>query len=122
MGMFDTIYCRLPLPDTNAVDNGGFQTKCLNRMMDTYEIREDGYLYKRYATYEYADIPEDPKTIFGSLGQETLITEEWRQFTDMPRRHTITFYTSLESGVWVEYIATFIDFKLMDIIRNTHND
>ena len=43
MGMFDTIYCRQPLPDRRATDEG-FQTKSLHNSLCVYEIGSDGRL------------------------------------------------------------------------------
>ena len=43
MGMFDTIYCRRPLPDDGTSDQG-FQTKSLHSVLCVYEIGSDGRL------------------------------------------------------------------------------
>lgn len=43
MGMFDTIYCRQPLPSRLATDEG-FQTKSLHNTLSVYEIGADGRL------------------------------------------------------------------------------
>ena len=43
MGMYDTIYCRRPLPDGWATDED-FQTKSLHNTLSVYEISADGRL------------------------------------------------------------------------------
>ena len=40
MGMFDTIYCRQPLPDGLTAED--FQTKSLHNTLSVYEIGADG--------------------------------------------------------------------------------
>lgn len=59
MGMFDSVSCKYPLPMpenpqgyTGSVD---FQTKCLDNVMDNFEIREDGTLWKSNVIYETTD-------------------------------------------------------------------
>jgi hypothetical protein len=42
MGMFDTIYCRQPLPDGLGAED--FQTKSLHSTLSVYEIGADGRL------------------------------------------------------------------------------
>ncbi len=42
MGMFDTIYCRQPLPDGLTAED--FQTKSLHSTLSVYEIGADGRL------------------------------------------------------------------------------
>jgi len=42
MGMFDTIYCRRPLPDGLKAED--FQTKNLHNTLSVYEIGADGRL------------------------------------------------------------------------------
>lgn len=42
MGMFDTIYCRQPLPDGLRAED--FQTKSLHNTLSVYEIGVDGRL------------------------------------------------------------------------------
>jgi hypothetical protein len=46
MGMFDTVYCKYPLPDARDQDLE-FQTKDLECLLDTYTIAEDGRLRRR---------------------------------------------------------------------------
>ncbi len=43
MGMYDTIYCRRPLPDDWTSDHD-FQTKNLHKLLCVYEIGTDGRL------------------------------------------------------------------------------
>jgi hypothetical protein len=43
MGMFDTIYCRRPLPDGTATHED-FQSKSLHNTLSAYEIGTDGRL------------------------------------------------------------------------------
>ena len=45
MGMFDTIYCRRPLPDGLVAED--FQTKSLHNTLSVYEIGADGRLRER---------------------------------------------------------------------------
>lgn len=119
MGMFDTLYCDYPLPD-KEVQHEDFQTKSLDRLMDTYRITTDGRLY-----YEPGEIANN---------------EESSQETDyLSFEGTITFYTMIhrpfEPPLWVvaegtdetqgqvvatewyEYLATFRSGIVTHIIR-----
>ena len=48
MGMFDTIHCECPLPDTCQATE--FQTKSLNCAMETYRLTASGRLLDVHGT------------------------------------------------------------------------
>ncbi len=56
MGMFDEIRCEYPLPDSIVQDHV-FQTKSLERVMDSYAITRDGRLILHEVRYE--QVPEE---------------------------------------------------------------
>lgn len=86
MGMFDTIYCKYPLPDARDQDLE-FQTKDLERLLDTYTIAEDGRLLRRVCRRQ--------------AGSERDI--EW------PFHGDLHIYTSdfSRDRAWIEYVVRF---------------
>jgi hypothetical protein len=85
MGLFDTIYCEYPLPDPRHQELD-FQTKSLERLMDTYTITRDGRLVR--------------KASHGLWGAVLDRDVEW------PIHGDISIYTSVEK-VWIEYVVRF---------------
>src|SRR5436305_3215068 len=88
MGLYDTVYCECPLPDTRHQDLD-FQTKNLECLMDTYTITQDGRLVRR------AGIG------FGGEGLD--------RDTEWPLHGDIRIYTSVktETPSWIEYVVRF---------------
>jgi len=80
MGMFDTIFCKYPLPmpeDPKGYSGSGdFQTKDLDNVLSVYEIREDGSLWREKVEGKY--IAGDPKSknLWDSFGHFE-ITKKW---------------------------------------------
>lgn len=88
MGMFDTLYCRHPLPNPQH-QNLEFQTKDLECLLETYTITEEGWLVQHAQR---------------GWGAERLIRDvEW------PLHGDLRFYTSVkeEEPSWIEYVARF---------------
>lgn len=105
MGMFDTIYCEMPLeqPDEFAVDETtAFQTKDLDCLMNDYRIDEDGYL--QLALYRPSTLvvtaeeaARSPWLVEGEEWGGREKTGEWKDYTDHygdPYHGYLTFYTS----------------------------
>jgi len=119
MGLFDTIYCKYPLPIPN-LEKEDFQTKDLDCSMDTYEISEEGKLYKIIKNYKERKKPDMLKwgseEYFKWLDDNPLelIFEEKRPIL---HHGVINFYTSinfpdqqdskLKDFRWVEFDAYF---------------
>lgn len=103
--MFDTLNINpsmLPLTEVEdyiKLSKETYQTKSLERQLLTYRITEDGYLeYKN--TYSETS-PSD-----------------WSRVENINGK--VIFYTSIdESYEWFEFIATFIDGKLSNIVRRS---
>jgi hypothetical protein len=104
MGMFDYLRCSYPLPleGANARD---YQTKDTpTQLLDNYEIREDGSLWRQSVDYD-EDTKDSPFTQL-----ETFTGE-------------IRFYDSTGSkkhGGWIEWSAHFTNGKIaaLKLIEN----
>lgn len=110
MGMYDSIYCRYPLPGLGVVDDE-FQTKDTpSQFLEVYEIREDGTLW--HQEYDVVDRSDPEATglrrICGIMARENQRwVREWHS-------GTIQFCTSRDGG-WIEFEADFVGGKLRQI-------
>ena len=116
MGMFDEVKCKMPLPLEIDVEHRDhwFQTKSLDCMLEYYEIREDGTLWKRNynKTDSWDRVPADPEWI-----RQVEFTGE------------IAFYTQASSvgaknvgqshSGWIEFSTYFVrgELKQFELIR-----
>ena len=80
MGMFDTIYCRQPLPDGLTAED--FQTKSLHNTMSVYEIGADGRLRELTVVSNGKVLSEDTRDtgFHGVLRFHTLVGTELRGY------------------------------------------
>ncbi len=92
--MFDTIVCEYPLPDGKKFES--FQTKSLECLMGTYKITADGEL-------------------FGTRGWMFEVAEGEQDERQLHYTGAINFYTSDTDGTWCEYIALFLEGKLLSL-------
>jgi hypothetical protein len=94
MGMFDTVTCEYPLPNT-AHQELEFQTKDLECLLDHYTITKAGRLLRR----------------FGALGELTGETIEW------PYHGKLTIYTGdpEPDSVLIEYVV-YLSFGLVAVV------
>lgn len=110
MGMYDSIYCRYPLPGLGVVDDE-FQTKDTPlQFLEVYEIQEDGTLW--HQEYDVVDRSDPEATglgrICGSMARENpRWVREWHT-------GTIQFYTCRKGG-WIEFEADFAEGMLRQI-------
>lgn len=110
MGMFDTIYCRISLPEIGVVDDA-FQSKDTpGQVLDTYEIRADGTLWRQ--AYDVVD-RSDPKAtgmkrVLGMCAHENLRWE--RDYLS----GCLGFYGERPDG-WIEFEADFRAGTLLEI-------
>lgn len=116
MGMFDTIYCKVPLPENSPFDSTTpFQTKSIDEpVMTTYVIEEDGRLMHRTGYYETVPenerpYPEGHKLAF--IGSIRFIETGWEP-VDIHAR--VVFYASV-GDVWYDYEATFTHGQLEEL-------
>ncbi len=81
MGMYDTIYCRRPLPDGWATDED-FQTKSLHNTLSVYEIGADGRLRELTVDSNGNALSEDScdTGFHGVLRFHTLVGTELREY------------------------------------------
>lgn len=96
MGMFDYVRCEAKLPKPEPMDDDGrFQTKDTNCLLDEYKIEADGTLWvQRF----------DPET-------SELWYEECSDFHGW-----MNFYGhTRETGRWKEYRAKFTDGRMVDV-------
>lgn len=102
MGLFDRIYCEIPLPDGFT---GEMQTKDFACVLHSLLIRADGRLMIEDCDWEEVPLEErsNPKRRF--LGKFRPINKRWR---DLDFHGDFCFYGSGEAdGEWHEYIARF---------------
>lgn len=88
MGLFDTVRCEYPLPDSRH-QNLEFQTKKLDCLLLRYTIRRDGTLVRHAGEGAFGSGPERDV--------------EW------PIHGDISIYTSIhsEDPSWIEYVVRF---------------
>jgi len=117
MGMFDNLRCEYPLP-VDGANELLFQTKDTPvQCLDLYKIDADGQLW--HENYDVEDQSDPNAEGFLRLaGCCTRVNQRWEKenFSGV-----ITFYTALDEedeSSWVEFVAEFIDDKL---IKMTHS-
>lgn len=108
MGMFDTIYCHVPLPGSHPFNSEtDFQTKALDSTMDTFVIEEDGRLTMLDGYYEEVPEAERPypnaEGILACAGRMRFVHTGWT-FMDVSQR--IRFYRNA-GHMWYEFEAVF---------------
>jgi hypothetical protein len=115
MGLFNYIFCFFPLPLKGA-NKLEYQTKDLEpNFMETYEIRENGTLWKK--VYDIED-HRDPKT---KGWKRVRVNLRWkRQYPTT----TIWFYTYIgdindekKKVRWIEWRAELVKGKVTEIKR-----
>ena len=106
MGMFDELRCRYPLPVEGANDLC-YQTKDLECMLDAYEIRDDGTLW-RDASHAHADEARHKRweqvVITGEVTFYDLLLEPGQDLNDRSRH----------SG-WIEWSSYFVNGTLAQL-------
>ena len=99
MGMFDSIFCEIPLPDGYA-PNRPCQTKALDNELAIYRITPEGRLVQEETGIFKGDRPDPP--------------------VDMEHHGYIVFYdiegdASDDDAMWHEYKAKFTDGQCIEI-------
>ena len=112
MGMFDTVVCHYPLPDTD-LQGHSFQTKSLDSMLEHYTITPAGRLIY------HAEVREPQKDETAPLGFYLQVVDFWDEDTE--------FHGELEvydriGGEWYEYVAHFTYGQLDKIERLSRDD
>lgn len=98
MGLFDDVeVIDYPLP--NGIKRDGFQTKSLDCLMDRYEIRADGSLWRRSGWLR----SDDPEPVV----ERMTWTGEMRFYDWDPDK----------DPKWVEFVAVFHDGRVRRIKR-----
>ncbi len=118
--MFDTLLVKYPLPLKGA-NKLEYQTKDFEPcLMDHYEIRENGTLWKQeYDTEDQSD--PTAKGWHRMVGMLTQVNLRWkRQYTTA----TVHFYTYIgdinnekKKVRWIEWVAVFVRGKVIGIKR-----
>jgi hypothetical protein len=124
MGMFDNVKCHFPLP-VEGFEDQTFQTKDLDNLMDNYEIRKDGTLWKEdYDIEDHSEMAkwkaanpgvEPPKELtdnwFSSFcGCMARVNERWVPCSDFTGE--ICFYDYLDKDGWIEFSSYFVHGKI----------
>ncbi len=135
MGMFDTVFCKVPLP-TNSEEgdnfdftqheweNREFQTKDLECVMFEYEIREDG-LWRRHVEYdsreltaeEQEEVSSIPWAVNWHLEEKS---SEWKKEEEFSGYVSFYDYVRSDEGdedLWVDFKAHFKDGNLVEPIE-----
>lgn len=119
MGMFDTLIVdRSLLPQDERIDNldlKDFQTKNLERGLQTFHLKEDGKLYKIMVDSKWIDgEPDAPFPANMGYSEEMSRWEE-----AYPIHGTLNFYNSYpvddSKNEWFDFVATFDHSKLVRI-------
>jgi hypothetical protein len=114
MGMFDYIRCEYPLPDPEYQDLD-YQTKSLDRQLNSYTITEDGRLLWHYVQYEIIPEHQREPPLSPPVFREV---EGSREDIEMLFHGTINFYMTYPEDMkddeyeWVEYQACFTHGKV----------
>jgi len=115
MGMFDSVYCKYPLPDCPTELVGGeWQTKAFDCELETYTITEAGRLLVLKRDWKWKNDDGSP------FGGWLLATNE--ETVDTNFHGTFNFYSNLgedysDPANWYEYVAKFTDGQLVSVTR-----
>lgn len=102
MGMFEHVYCEVPLPDGFT---GEMQTKDFDCVFGTLLIRADGRLMIQDRDWEEVPLEERPDLLRSFAGLRRPINKRWR---DLDFHGDFHFYGSEgDGGEWHEYAARF---------------
>ncbi len=116
--MFDNIHINtsmLPEPDDiqKILTRSEFQTKSLDNLLQDVYINADGTLTRMMYHYETRE-PETNETGLMSVFNSLCIVEDGLETMDLTG--TIEFY-AFAYDVWYEYVATYVDGKLQNIVK-----
>lgn len=116
MGMYDHLYCKVPLPGEHPFDSTTeFQTKSLDCVLSIYVIEEDGRLMERQGHYEEVPKEERPYPdddgFRGMVGALRFVDTGWAP-VDVHQR--VTFY-AMSGDRWFDFTATFTHGQLEGI-------
>ncbi len=113
MGMFDSVIIKykLPLPNESYGYTGTdqFQTKDLENALDTYELREDGTLWRQDRETEWVEGDKKGKSIIDRFGHLKTIKSWW---TKINITQTIKAYSYERTDGEYDYS---IDYKIIFI-------
>ena len=112
MGMFDTVVCQYPLPDT-GLQGHAFQTKSLDSLLEHYTITVAGRLIY------HAEVREMQKDESAPLGFYMQVAELWDEDTEF---HGELEFHDLIEGQWYEYLAYFTHGQLGKLERLTKDE
>lgn len=123
MTMFDNIYCEYPLPEaTEKIQNGDFQTKGFECLMDTYTITGEGQLIFHRVRHEI--VPEEERPFYGTPQWEHPLGQLCGMLKTIPVSDdelaysgVIRMYTTDVDKKWFVYEIEFIDGKIENIKR-----
>lgn len=102
MGLYDDVKCFYPLPDGFVPGERDFQTKSLDSCMSLYTITEDGRLVDAWG---------DDVHHYGTV---TFYHANWGE-----AYRDLRVTDNGEPPLWREYVATFRDGRLTDIVSTS---
>lgn len=110
MGMFDELRCEYPLPDVEDPGKLVFQTKSLDCLLDNYEIRADGSLWREHYDTEDQSNP-NATGIDRLVGIMARVRKHWER---EPYTGEIRFYNYTVDRALV-FSACFVDGQLAEL-------
>lgn len=122
MGMFDTLFCKYPLPPVEGIsEKTEFQTKDFECLIETYIITPQGTLLR--IMHDYEIVPEEERPYYNteqwnqSLGKMigSLRRVEEKVIQVCSPNLQFNFYTSINRK-WVEYQAKLVDNIIQSIV------
>ena len=116
--MFDNIHIDTSmLPESEDIQKilkrAEFQTKSLDNVLQDVYINKDGTLTRMMYHYETRE-PETNETGLMGIFNSLRIVEDGLETMDLTG--TIEFY-AYAYDVWYEYVATYVDGKLQNIVK-----
>lgn len=111
MGLFDTIICEYPLPESDYLQQKDFQTKSLGSTLTEFKITPEGRLFREVT--EQQEIPKDERrpsdNLWGAPTHKT-VRIGW---VDHNYHGDMNFYTTIDDKDdsskrwWIEFQARF---------------
>lgn len=120
MGMFDSIYCKYPLPNKKH-QNLVYQTLNLENKFEIYTISEEGKLIHHVRTF--VTVPEEEREYYGTpewdANQLYRIIGSLKSIPvgDMEIDYDgeLCFYAIVNNKEWVDYKAIFVDGTVVEV-------
>ena len=122
MGMFDNVKIEYEMPDPE-IQNGNFQTKDLENLLDNYTITKEGRLILHQCHYE--EVPEEERYYYGKpeWDENPIFQFMGSMKSVFDKDVDLNFHGILEvhemlGDEWFSYNLKFTDGTLVEVKRN----